>query len=152
METKNLDIYGSDPIPWSRVLDQLETKQLMTHWLATTRPGGRPHVAGVGAKWIDGKFYFVSGPGTRKSRNLVENTNCVLAFSLPDIDVVIEGTAREVTDAEVFERVARRYAADEWPAEAREAPSASPARSPSARVAGVSRGGRRRSAFSAGRR
>ena len=38
--------------------------------MATVRPDGRPHSAGVGAVWVDGALYFVSGPGTLKSRNL----------------------------------------------------------------------------------
>ena len=75
MEQKNLDIYGSEPIPWSRALKQLEeVPSPKTFWLATVRPDGRPHVAGVGALWVDGKFYFVSGAGTRKSRNIAENS------------------------------------------------------------------------------
>lgn len=39
MEARNLDIYGHEPIAWSRVLEQLErTDYKATHWLATTRP------------------------------------------------------------------------------------------------------------------
>jgi hypothetical protein len=97
METKNLDIYGSEPLLWSRVLDQLEqAKEKATYFLATTRPDGRPHLAGVGARWEDGKFYVVSGPGTRKSKNLAQNPNCSLAVSLEDIDLVVEGIATKV--------------------------------------------------------
>ncbi len=78
MDEKNLDIYGNAVIPWSRALEALEAPPTKpgepggpkTYWLGTSRPDQRPHVAGVGALWVDGKFYFVSGPGTRKSRNL----------------------------------------------------------------------------------
>src|SRR5437588_931646 len=69
MQQTSLDIYGSEPIPWSRARDQLQddsTKK--TYWLATVRPDGRPHVAGVGALWLDEKIYFTSGGGTRKRR------------------------------------------------------------------------------------
>ncbi len=94
MDTQNLDIYGSAPLAWTRVLGQLEASDSKgSYWLATTRPDGRPHVAGVGAVWVDGKFYFVSGAATRKSRNLAQNPNCVLSVSLPDLDLVVEGTA-----------------------------------------------------------
>ena len=74
METTNLDIYGHAPLPWSRAEQALEAAigQDITHFLATVRPDGRPHIAGVGALWVDGKFYFVSGAGTRKSQNLAE--------------------------------------------------------------------------------
>ena len=78
MQTKNLDIYGHPPIPWSRAEKQLEAAVAGTDayfFLATARPDGRPHVAGVGAVWVDGRFYVVSGPGTRKSRNLAERAD-----------------------------------------------------------------------------
>ena len=45
-------------------LDQMESH----FFLATVRPDGRPHLAGSAPLWVDGKFYFVSGPGTRKSQ------------------------------------------------------------------------------------
>ena len=96
MNQKNLDIYGNQPIPWSRALEQLEAPQgTRGWWLATTRPDGRPHLAGVGALWVDGKVYVVSGPGTRKSRNLSENPHCSISTSLPGLDLVIEGTAAD---------------------------------------------------------
>jgi hypothetical protein len=44
MEQKNLDIYGNKPIPWSRALAALEA------------PSTKPHIAGVGALWVDGNF------------------------------------------------------------------------------------------------
>jgi len=116
MNQKNLDIYGAEPIPWSRALDQLEAGSAKTYWLATVGPDGRPHVAGVGALWIDGKFYFTSGHGTRKSRNLAENPNCVVSVALPNLDLVIEGTAAKVTDEATLQHIAERYAAQGWPA------------------------------------
>ena len=143
MEEKNLDIYGDPPIPWSRALDQLEalaTKPAApdappkTFWLSTVRPDGRPHLAGIGALWVDGKFYFTSGPGTRKSRNLAENPNCAISVALGDIDLVVEGRAAKVTDAATLQRIAERYTAQGWPARASDgaitaeysAPSAGP--------------------------
>src|SRR5207302_6770572 len=104
MEEKNLDIYGNETIPWSRALAALEEPPTRpgdgapnTYWLATARPDGRPHIAGVGALWFDGRFYFVSGPGTRKSQNLAKNPNCAISVILKGIDLVVEGTARVVT-------------------------------------------------------
>ncbi|TMF37407.1 MAG: pyridoxamine 5'-phosphate oxidase family protein [Chloroflexi bacterium] len=119
METKNLaDLYGLDPIPWSRALEALETgnQRNETSFLATTRPDGRPHLAGVGAVWDNGKAYFVSGAGTRKSRNVAQNSNCAISMSLPGIDLVIEGVAERVTDDETLHRLAKRYADGGWPA------------------------------------
>ena len=84
MDQKNLaDLYDLDPIPWSRALEALESNEPKerTPFLATTRPDGRPHLAGVGAVWQDDKVYFVTGAGTRKSRNIAHNAE------LRDLDV-----------------------------------------------------------------
>ena len=120
MDQKNLaDLYGLPPVPWERALQALEhgdQKGNETSFLTTTRPDGRPHVAGVGAVWDGGKVYFVSGPGTRKSRNVADNPGCVMAMSLEGIDLVIEGDARRVTDEETLQRLAKRYADGGWPA------------------------------------
>ena len=138
MNQKNLDIYGDAPIPWSRARDELEGVSTndthKTYWLATVRPDGRPHVAGVGALWDDGKFYFTSGAGTRKARNLAENPNSTISVNLPTLDLVVEGTTSRVTDQATLQRIAERYAAQGWPASASDdaltaaysAPSAGP--------------------------
>lgn len=117
MDQKNMaDLYGLDPIPWTRALEALESAEprTQTPFLATTRPDGRPHVAALGALWDHGKVYFVSGPWTRKSRNLAQNPNCVIGLSLTGIDLVIEGVAERVTDDETLQRLAKRYADQGW--------------------------------------
>ena len=133
METKNLDIYGHQPIPWSRVEQQLGGGHgHETYWLATTSPDGRPHVAGTGAIWSDGKIYVVSGASTRKSRNMTANPLCVLSVTLRDIDLVVEGTAAKVTDPATLERVAKLYRDRGWPVEARDGAFIAPYSAPSA--------------------
>ena len=113
---KNLDIYGAKPLPWSRALKQLEASAGGTYWLATTNPGGWPHVAAVGALWVDGEIYFTSGARTRKSRNLAANPSCAVSVSLTGIDLVFEGTAIRITDRPTLLRLAQRYPAQGWPA------------------------------------
>jgi hypothetical protein len=113
---KNLDIYGAAPLPWSRALKQLDAGAAGSYWLATTEPDGRPHVAAVGALWVDGKIYFVTGSRTRKGRNLAANPDCVISVSLTGIDLVVEGSAVRITDRPTLLRLADRYAAQGWPA------------------------------------
>jgi hypothetical protein len=115
MEQENLDIYGQEPIPWSRALEQLEAGA-GTSWLATVRPDGHPHLAGVGALWADGAFYFTSGARSRKSRNLAGNPHCVIAVALTGLDLVVEGVAAKVTDEATLQHMAELYAAGGWPA------------------------------------
>lgn len=116
----NLDIYGYEPLPWSRPRDLLPeslTKMETPVFLGTAGPDGRPHATGIGAGWHDGEIYFTSGPGTRKSRNLAANPACTVAIRLPGLDLTIEGEAHRVTDPQTIERLAAHYAAEGWPAE-----------------------------------
>jgi hypothetical protein len=134
MDQKNLDIYGHAALPWSRAEEALAAVEGedITHFLATVRPDGRPHVAGVGALWVDGKFYFVSGAGTRKSRNLAARPDCVISVKLPGLDLVVEGSASKVTDAATLQRLAERYAAQGWPASVKDGAFTAPYSAPSA--------------------
>ena len=119
-EVRNLDMYGSPALEWSRVREALAGRQSepRTFFLGTVGADGRPHAAGVGALWSDGDFYVVSGPGTRKSRNLAANPACAISAALPGIDVVFEGEATRVTDGPTLERVAELYRTlGGWPAE-----------------------------------
>ena len=96
ISTRNLDRYGSAELPWSRAHDVLanDTPQPdLAFFVATVRPDGRPHSAGVGATWVDDALYFTSGPGTLKSRNLAANPACTVSVRLRGIDLVLEGEA-----------------------------------------------------------
>ena len=135
MDEKNLDIYGHPPIPWSRAERQLEASvgSMETHFfLVTVRADGRPHAAGIGAMWVDGRFYFTSGPETRKSRNLAERTDCAISVALPDLDLVVEGTATKVADEPTLQRLAGLYDAQGWPATVRDGALTAPYSAPSA--------------------
>src|ERR671924_1949769 len=117
-ETTNLDRYGSPALLWSRARDVLAVpSQTDRFFLGTVGPDGRPHAAGVGALWSDGDLYVVSGPGTRKSRDLAANPACTLSTALPGIDLVFDGEATRVTNGPSLERVAALYRAGGWPAE-----------------------------------
>jgi hypothetical protein len=138
IETTNLDIYGSAELPWSRPRDLLiagPAQPGTSYFLGTVRPDGRPHSAPFGALWHDGDLYIVSGPGTRKSRNLAANPACTISVGLQGIDLVLEGEAVRVVDPESLESIAALYRAGGWPAEVAgdaftapySAPSAGPA-------------------------
>jgi general stress protein 26 len=134
MESKNLaDLYHLDPIPWSVALEALESAETrsQTPFLATTRPDGRPHLAAVGAVWDDGKVYFTSGAGTRKSRDIARQASCSIGWSLTGIDLVIEGSAVRVTDDATLQRLAKRYADQGWPASVEDGAFTAPYMAPS---------------------
>lgn len=125
--SKNLDGYGTPPIPWEKVRDTLTSDITQapetggpnrhTTWLTTINPNGTPHVTPVGSIQLDGVWYFTSGPATRKSRNIAADPRCVVSVATHPFDLVIEGTADRVTDAGELRTVAEGYQKDGWPAQ-----------------------------------
>ena len=135
IETTNLDRYGSAALPWSRPHDLLAasaTQPNITFFLGTVRPDGRPHAAGIGALWHDGDLYIVSGPQTRKSRNLAANPACTVSVRLEGLDLILEGEATQVTDQPTLETVARLYREAGWPAQVEGEAFTAPYSAPSA--------------------
>jgi hypothetical protein len=124
VNVRNLDGYGTAPIAWERVRDVLAADITQapgtggpdrhTPWLTTIDPDGSPHVTPVGFVKIDGVWYFNSGPGTRKSRNIAADPRCVVSVATHPFDLVIEGSAVPVTDAAELQAVAA--AGQGWPA------------------------------------
>ena len=115
-KSKNLDMYGHEALPWSRVEKALEAShENAMFWLATTRPDGRPHLNGFFGMWVDGKLYFVTGAGTIKGRNLAANPSCTVGTRLPGIDITIDGTAERITDQATLTRLAGKCNEAGWP-------------------------------------
>jgi hypothetical protein len=95
-----------------------------TCWLATLDADGRPHVTGIGASWAHEAFWFETGEGSRKGRNLARDPRCTLSVALTEFDLVLEGEAHRVTDPELVADLAARWAAEGWPAEVDESGTA----------------------------
>jgi nitroimidazol reductase NimA-like FMN-containing flavoprotein (pyridoxamine 5'-phosphate oxidase superfamily) len=97
---------------WEETQAVLESAQLM--WLSTVRGGGHPHVTPVVGVWLDGAIYFSTGGGEQKAVNLFRNPNVALTVAGghwdQGLDVVVEGTAFRVTDAQALERAASAWA------------------------------------------
>jgi PPOX class probable F420-dependent enzyme len=128
MEAKNLaDIYDLPLLDWAAIEARLEQGLTQapdtggpnrhTAWLATINPDGSPHVTGIGAGWVDGTFWFVTGEGTRKGRNLARDPRCTVSLASREFDLVVEGEAHKVTDPATVADIAQRAAADGWPAQ-----------------------------------
>ena len=134
IETTNLDRYGSAELPWSRPRDLLAASASAntSFFLGTVRPDGRPHAAAVGALRHAGELYIVSGPQTRKSRNLAANPACTISVGLAGIDLVLEGEATRITDQPTLEAVARLYRDVGWPAQVEDDAFTAPFSAPSA--------------------
>lgn len=126
MKTINLGAAdGLPPVDWAAILQTLEagsapapdTANARTTWLTSINADGSPHVTAVGAMWMDGTFWFQTGAGTRKGRNVTRNPRCALAVSIRDADVVIEGDAERVSEPRAIARIAKAWSDNGWPAE-----------------------------------
>src|SRR5690242_1683203 len=126
MEITNLgEADGLPPVDWAAVAGKLDAgsapasdaANARTTWLSTINQDGSPHVTPVGALWLDGAFWFQTGAGTRKGRNVARDPRCSVAVSVPDADVVVEGDATRVTERDALARITRAWADNGWPAQ-----------------------------------
>lgn len=126
METINLGkAEGLPPVDWAAIVDKLEAgsppdpdaHNARSTWLCTVNEDGSPHLTAVGAVWIDGTFWFQTGSGTRKCRNVEREPRCSVAVSIRGADVVLEGRAERVTDPAGVARAAKAWADGGWPAQ-----------------------------------
>ena len=127
---------GLPPVDWAVVAGKLDAGSTpspevnsRTTWLSTINEDSSPHVTAVGALWVDGTFWFQTGAGTRKGRNVERDPRCSVAVSIRDADVVIEGDAVRVTEPDALARIAKAWADNGWPAEPDESGWVSPPRS-----------------------
>lgn len=116
---------GLPPVNWANVVEKLaagsrpapDALNARTTWLSTVNEDGSPHVTAVGALWLDGSFWFQTGSGTRKGRNVARDPRCSIAVSIHDADVVVEGEAARQTDPATLAHLAKAWADQGWPAE-----------------------------------
>src|SRR5436305_13923568 len=116
---------GLPPVDWAEVVKRLEATtgpapdahNSRTTWLSTLNEDGSPHVTAVGALWLDGTFWFQTGAGTRKGRNVARDPRCSIAVSIRDADVVMEGDAARVTEPGAVARIGTASADHGGPAE-----------------------------------
>lgn len=105
---------AATPAAWPRAREYLEQGRA-TYWLATVGSEGGPHVRPVLAVWADGGVYFCAGESTRKAKNLALEGRCALTVESEPLDLVVEGTAAKVRDADELRRVADAYASEyDW--------------------------------------
>ena len=127
METTNLaDLYQLPVLEWADIEGRLDLGVTQapgsggpdrhTCWLATVNDDGSPHVTGIGAQWFDGTFWFETGTGTKKGRNLARDARCTLSLATYGFDLVVEGRAGPVTDPATVAIMAERWRAGGWPA------------------------------------
>ena len=102
---------GGEATPWEEVQALLDEAELF--WITTVRDGGRPHVTPLVAVHHDGAVHFCTGPEEQKARNLAKNPAVALTTGnnawAAGMDVVVEGEAVRITDADALDRLADAY-------------------------------------------
>jgi nitroimidazol reductase NimA-like FMN-containing flavoprotein (pyridoxamine 5'-phosphate oxidase superfamily) len=114
---------------WDDIERLLTDAQL--YWIVTVRVDGRPHAVPLVGVWQEGAFAFCTGPDEQKARNLAANPRVAVTTGgmgangwASGKDVVLEGTAIRVTDAETLQALADAWFAkygEDWRFEVREA-------------------------------
>jgi PPOX class probable F420-dependent enzyme len=105
---------GTGLLPWAWAEERLVKSR--DYWLATTRPGGRPHLMPVWGMWHDASLWFSCSGRSRKTRNLEADPRCSLATDDAEEPVVVEGVAELVVELDTLRRVLdlenEKYATD----------------------------------------
>src|SRR4051794_26853147 len=102
--------------PWEEIEELLTNAQL--YWIITVRRDGRPHAVPLVGVWHDGAFAFCTGAEEQKQRNLDANGRVAVTTGSTGAngwdsgkDVVVEGTAVRVTDADALQSLADAWLA-----------------------------------------
>jgi nitroimidazol reductase NimA-like FMN-containing flavoprotein (pyridoxamine 5'-phosphate oxidase superfamily) len=103
---------AAQPTSWEDTLEAI--KQAEIFWISTVRADGRPHVTPLVAVWLDDALHFSTGPDEQKALNLAGNPHVALITGANDwqsgLDVIVEGEAARVTDAQQLDRLAAAWA------------------------------------------
>ena len=106
------------PTEWSAARDQL--REAKSYQLTTVRADGRPHQTTIAGVWIDEVFSFTTSRGEQKAHNLrAGNRHVIVTAGNSDwdgMDVILEGEAVDVTDADRLGRRVDAYRTkyDDW--------------------------------------
>ena len=95
--------HGTGLLHWSWAAERLTAAR--NYWVASVWPDGRPHTMPVWGMWDDAVLWFSSSAHSRKTRNLAADARCCVTTEDATDPVVVEGTARIVTDPPLLQRV-----------------------------------------------
>jgi general stress protein 26 len=102
-------------LPWSWAEQRL--KKSHNYWITTITPAGSksakvrhasPHTMVIWGVWQDGRFLFITGAESRKTRNLAKNANCIVCTEDASEAVIVEGIA-EIVDADTRRKLIPIY-------------------------------------------
>ena len=92
-------------LPWAWAVSRLERAR--NYWIATTRPGGRPHSRPVWGIWLENACYFSTG--SLAALNLATQPAITLHLESGDEVVILEGVAEKLENASLLAQVVALY-------------------------------------------
>ena len=102
---------AATPTEWSAARDQLSDAK--SYQLTTVRADGRPHQTTIAGVWVDEIFSFTTSSGEQKAHNLEAGNRHVIVTAgnsgWDGMDVILEGKAVDVTDADRLGRLVDAY-------------------------------------------
>jgi hypothetical protein len=81
----------ADLLPWAWAVERLSASH--DYWVGTVDPVGGPHLAVVWGVWWEDAFWFSTGAGSRKARNLRGDPRCTVATGVAADGLVVTGVA-----------------------------------------------------------
>jgi hypothetical protein len=103
---------GATATPWSAAREQL--REAMSYQLTTIRIDGHPHQTTIAGIWLDEAFSFTTSEGEQKAHNLAAAKHVIVTAGnsgWDGMDVILEGEAVQVTDADRLGRLVDAYRA-----------------------------------------
>ena len=106
------------PTEWSTARDQL--RDAKSYQLTTIRADGHPHQTTIAGIWLDDAFSFTTSSGEQKAHNIRAGNRHVIVTAgnsgWDGMDVIVEGDAVDVTDADRLGRLVDAYRSkyDDW--------------------------------------
>ena len=95
--------------PWGWAEEVLRAGH--NYWLGSVTLSGRPHAMPVWGVWHLQGFWFSTGNGSRKARNLAANAACTVGTERGTDAVIVEGVATRLAAGDAPPKLARLYAA-----------------------------------------
>jgi Pyridoxamine 5'-phosphate oxidase len=92
-------------LPWSWAVERLSSAR--NYWVATVRPGGRPHCRPLWAVWLEDGLWFYTG--SLAIRNLAASPEVSVNLEGGDEPLILEGVANKVTDHDALQRFVDAY-------------------------------------------
>ncbi len=98
---------GSGLLTWEDTIPKIAAAH--NYWIGSTRPDGRPHAMPVWGLWLRDSFLFSTGRSSRKALNIAHEAYIVAHLESGDDVVVLEGIAREISDAALLAEFVEAY-------------------------------------------